>query len=195
MKKVILFLLTFGMIGFAHAGIFGAVEKSNKLIHYVITGNVASTSTILIDLSDTSGYPHKKTNSINISFLKIIVDKVDLATGSVKIGVVTRVDTTDGDVSFFADVSFTTTTVLYLESKLNITPSTIRTLVKSNSVQHFVTNDTLSSNTNFQTDVSLNTSAGGVAFPAIGDIVIHVTGRNTKAANFSFSVLYQGVRR
>lgn len=197
MRKLILFTLAFGIAGLAHAGVFGAQEKSNFEIHYVLAGDITviSTATILIDLSDTSNFPHKQTTSIDISYLKITVEKVRASSGTIKVGVVTRVDATNADVSFFASVIFATTTATRIEKELAISPSTIRTRIKNGAPLFFVTNDSSTSDTLFQTDFPLATGAGGLATPEVGDIVVKTVARNTEEATYTITAFYQGVRR
>jgi len=195
MRKLILFLLTLGIVGLSHAGVFGSREKSNLTLRYSITANTASTSTILIDLSDTTNYPHKRTTSIDISHINISLDKASTSSGTLKIGVITAISATNADVSFFSGIDFANATETYIERKEDIVPSTIRTLVKGGSVSFILTNDTSLADTAFQTDVLLDTAAGGTANPAIGDIVVQVTRTGTELLSFNIQALYQGVNR
>ncbi len=195
MRKIILFALAFGIAGFAQARPWGARETSNVMVNHVIADNIASTATILIDLSDTSNYPHNYTGSIDISFLKISVDKVDIATGSVKVGVITEISAVDATGYFFADLAFSTANVsAHIEKTFNVTPSTIRTLIKGTTPFYFVTDDIFEADSQFQNDVLIPTAAGGNANAGKGDIVVVVGARNAAQATISIQALYRSNR-
>jgi len=195
MKRLVLFLLTFGVLSFSHAGAFGAKEESNVLLRHSIVANTVSTSTILIDRSDITNYPHKLTNAIDISFININLDKATTSSGTIKIGVIVSINATDADVHFFSGIDFANSTGTHIEMKENITPSTIRTQVKSSSPLFFVTNDTSLTDTDFQNDTSIPNAVGGTATPEVGDIVLQVTRTGTELLSFNIQVLYQGVNR
>lgn len=66
----------------------------------------ATSYAILIDLDDRSGFPHSEIGRIDLYASFLFVDRSSTATGSVQVGVITRVDGTNADISYVQGVSF-----------------------------------------------------------------------------------------
>lgn len=95
----------------AFAWIFQEVPDKTMTVRYrfpvAADINLAvSTNAIakLIDLNDTTNWPHKDTGFINISSIRIEIDKTAASTTTVKIGVVNMVDTSTGSITWFHTV-------------------------------------------------------------------------------------------
>lgn len=91
-----------GLAGVSHAWIFDQAPDKTMTIHYRL--NVAantSTSTVLVDLSDMTTWPHKETGEIDISMLKVEFDKVATSTAMAKVGIANYVGYSTGSVTWF----------------------------------------------------------------------------------------------
>jgi len=184
MKRLSALLVILFLTGVCHAELFTR-ERSNKFLSYSSVDNVASTHTIAVDLSDTSGYPHDRTGSLTISSVEIDVEKSTGATGTIRLGVITRVDNTNGDISYLLDYPFEKTTETSLDFGSNVSPSLI------NLKRSYVTNVSSLSATAFQADVLLPTSIGGNKAPSVGDLILSVIRTNSEAINFVLKIFYQ----
>lgn len=74
------------------------------------TGNISSPTSeayaILVDLDDRVNFPHHNTKSLTFHAGNFFIDRSSNAEGVVQIGVITRIDGTDADISFIQGVSF-----------------------------------------------------------------------------------------
>ena len=61
----------------------------------------------LVDLSDRTNFHHSETGRIDLHAIYLQVDRNSTATGSVRLGVITRVNATNADVVYVAGVTFT----------------------------------------------------------------------------------------
>lgn len=168
------------------------------------------TGYVLVDLSDTTNYPHTKTNSLNLLGLHLSSEVHTDATVDYWIGVVYEVDATNGSVKMLD--------VLHQEHVDNATDSTGRMVLSRDytlggAVPHgincqvnsagtglsaFVGNQSLADSTVWQTDVGLASpvGAGGGATgkPGAGDLVLYVEevgGSGT--IDFSITVTYEAL--
>ena len=81
-------------------------EFINVQVSYSKSDISATSWAVLIDLSDTVNWPHEPGNGIDISYMSLQVDKPANALGRFQVGVVTRVNATNGDVSVFRGIIF-----------------------------------------------------------------------------------------
>lgn len=165
-----------------------AVVSIGQAVHdlFQATLNVsaiaASTSYVLVDLSDATNFPH--TDTTNVWLKKLIIDgeKDSDSEYDIKVGVVTEVDASDGSVDWIY--------VAHLEHTDNPTDSTDRfykdpdwcqggdprglnCTVSGSATTYIVTNITDSGDTGWQTDTGLTSPAGSSA-PGAGDLVVRV---------------------
>jgi|GEM_PF-5401521 len=177
MKKLLFGLLMLASAS-AHAIDFQVSREESSYVKYFLDGITASTSTILIDLSDTTNFPHEKTGYACLTNIRINVDKVAASTATIKIGVVTEVGATNGDVEWFFSKVFEADTVgTHLVENVNFAPAVIRAYVNSSGgTPYLLSSDRTTDSTVYQTDVGLPTTAdtGGGVFPSAGDIVLRV---------------------
>lgn len=199
MRKLSLFAAVsiLSATAFAFPDIFP--KDRGVLVKYDIAVAAATTSTktLVIDLSDTTNYPHEDTREINIIDLRVSVDKLAASTGTVKIGVVNFVNASTGSVTWFREFSSeknasNTASSEYIPSL----PSTIRTRVNSTGnatdgeTPYILSNDTTLGSTTFQTDQVLPSALGTDTAPGRGDIVLEIAKDSSNAWNLIVEVLY-----
>ncbi len=168
----------------------------------------ASTAYVLVDLSDTTNFPHDQTGYIEFLGMVINTEKASDGVYDLWFGVISEVDATNGSADWFQ--------VIHLEAVGNATDSTDRfawqidyTLaggnprgvvcdVISEATPHLVTNITQNGNTNWQTDTGLASPAGAAAGatgkPGAGDIVMWVEEvSGTGTIDFCITFFYRAV--
>jgi hypothetical protein len=142
--------------------------------HAGFESDIAATADfILIDLSDTTNYPHTLTSYIHLENIFVIVDATADADYTVQIGWVENVDATNGD--FYEIYHFGGTKKLgnSFVFDINHAPNA-PSLISTNSVG----TNTSANDTAFQTDVSLGSTLapGTTNTPSgDGDMVMRVT--------------------
>ncbi len=102
LNRLFLFAALLFAVAPARAWIFDQAPDKTMTIHYRL--NVAaniSTSTVLIDLSNTTTWPHKDTGEIDISSVKVEFDKLAASTATAKIGIANYVGYSTGSVTWF----------------------------------------------------------------------------------------------
>ena len=171
-----------------------------------LTGDdvAADTPYVLVDLSDTTNFPHSGTNELHVLGLMLSAEKASDGVYDVYVGVVTENDADDGSVSWLYQWN--------LESVLNPTDSTdrfhqyvdftlggsnpegINCLVESGALVRFVTNNTQADSANWQNDTNRTSPVGATTKPGVGDIVVfvdEVSGSGT--LDFSVIAIYEAL--
>lgn len=166
----------------------------------------ASTAYVLVDLSDTTNYPHDRTSEIHLLGLDFNAEKASDGVYDVWVGVIIEVDDTDGTAEWIH--------VFHLESVLNATDSTDRfsqqldfTLGGANSeglncsvaggaLTRIVTNQQQADSSNWQTDTGLaspvGAAGGATGRPGVGDLVVWVEEvSGTGTIDFSIKAIYE----
>lgn len=153
--------------------------------------DVSATSwALLIDLSDTANFPHDSTGRIDVSNIFMQVDRDNTSTGRVQLGVITRVNGTNADVSFFFSIMFNKNNQGYIERDNNFPPSQIKLGVINGTTPYYVTNSTESNVSAINTGTALDSPRGtSTVTPAVGDIVVKFV-RGAGTYNASVRVLY-----
>lgn len=204
MKKVLFgLLICLGFISTSQAGIFD--DTGDRTVRVVYSTSsvaaAASTATILIDLSDTTNWPHKETREINISSLRVNFDKVAATTGTVKIGVINHVNTSTGSVTWFFDSSrFLNVSNADNDKFYNYTQNFIRTRVEGGTsggtdalegtTPYILSNNKTNGSTTYQSDIKLTTLTGTNTAPGRGDIVMEWSKSDQAAWNLTVEIDY-----
>jgi hypothetical protein len=79
-------------------------HPNNAHLHFRAVGLVASQDFILLDISDTTNYPHINTNYVHIENMRVHTDVSASADYSVEIGYLENVDGSNGDFFSISDV-------------------------------------------------------------------------------------------
>lgn len=146
----------------------------------------------LIDKSDTTNWPHADAGRIDLSLIRINVDKQNNGTGEISIGVITRVDGTDADIEFVYSASFTQSDSISFVHDMNYAPTQIKCSVVDGSLNRF-------KSAIAATDVTaINTAGGDLEFngstftPAVGDIVARFIKSGAGTVRFNITAFYHG---
>ena len=168
----------------------------------------ASTGYVLVDLSDTTNYPHDNTTAIEVLGIQASVETHGDGIFDLWIGCISEVDADNGSADWFE--------VLHCQNRDNasddsghydfvrdytlggVNPKGIYTLMVSETHPHYITNITQDGNSTWQTDTGLASPAGAAAGatgkPGAGDIVMwaeEVTNGGT--LDFCIKVFYRAV--
>lgn len=143
---------------------------------------------ILVDKSDTDNFHHVNTGSINLLSTYLSVDKTNSATGTLALGIVTRVSATDADVVFFQGLSFSNASERTIIRDRNFFPSVIRCRVTAGNMASVVAPKTLNIAA-LNSATPIPTAAGTTAAPQVGDLIASWV---VSAGNFTYntSVFY-----
>ena len=163
----------------------------NSVSSTYFEGSIASNGyRILVDLSDTTNFPHLETGSLIVSSISY---NVLFAGGSsdcyVKLGFVTRVDGTDGDVAWFDTQYFSTNTSDRSVSRfINYNDSTIKLASAK-----YITNRNTTNDIAIRTVSTLPSPAGAaVSVSGVGDLLMEV-GYNTSMFDINVQVNYHSI--
>jgi len=144
----------------------------------------ASTPYVLVDLSDTTNFPHTVTTELHLLGLILSAEKASDGVYDVWVGVVTENDATNGSVTWVH--------CFHLESVINATDSTdrfhtsvdftlggrnpegVNLVVVSGALTNFASNLTQADNVNWQNDTNRASPVGSTTKPGTGDIVVWV---------------------
>lgn len=143
----------------------------------------ASESFILIDLSDSTNFPHTEISFIKIYQIIINLNGDTSFRGDLEIGFIEEVDATDATTHNLLTIhhdqqSDDHSQVIKFDDPLKL------------AVSNHLTNNKNTTNTNFQTDVSLDSPYGDTSSPAgPGDMYLQFT-RTAGTADISITVIY-----
>ena len=188
---------------YADTGLFPASSSPDNEVQTTVTESLrdvfaavqgqdiaATAYHVLVDLSDTTGFPHDRTGRIDLTNVYLFVDRAATSTGSVQLGVVTRVDGTDADVTFVQGVSFDKTDARTITRDRKFSPSALRLGV--------IAGEAVSVASGFKATTALvNTGAtlpspAGPVTPAVGDVVVAFNHNGGGLYTAAVSATYHG---
>lgn len=152
---------------------------------------------VLVDLSDTTAFPHTETGRIRLYSLTLSIEKETDGQYLLKFGVITEVDATNGSAYWFF--------ILDDEYVANPTDSTDRLTKKltwpggidleidtvNEIFYHIISNTEMADDVAWQTDVALDSPKGDTqSAPGVGDLVLYLE-EMAGAGTISFSVLVE----
>lgn len=147
----------------------------------------------MIDLSDTDNYDHLDDDGILIGTLSVNIDKTTNAQGSVSLGVITRIDADNADVTLFFGKGFANSAANDIEIYRNFEPSAERTLVRNSAARYIKTTAVLTNQTGLQNDTAIESYQGaGTVTPAVGDIVARYVLSSGTSFSAAFQIGYRG---
>lgn len=90
---------------------------SDALTVHLDSGSVSSqTACMLIDLSDTTNWPHTATGHIHLEYVTLQIDPSATYFGVIRLGFLTNVDTENGDFNQFVSIDMSKKSDLFVET-------------------------------------------------------------------------------
>jgi len=187
MRKLGLFCAFALFVGSVCAGRVGVETFS---VGYVSPAITASTAAIIVDLSDSTNWPHVQTGEVSVSAIRVSVFQSAASTATIKIGVVTENDSSNGSATYFFVLNVDAA-VAVLTNSVDYEPSQVRAYVNgSGETPYLLSNDTDSGSTVYQNDVPLPTAFGTDANTAAGDVVLFFQGDDAASTTVNVELLY-----
>lgn len=132
----------------------------------------ATTYALFVDLSDNVNFPHADTGRIDLYSSFLYVDRSSTATGAVRIGVITRIDGLNADISYVQGVGFKNASDRIIErDRQFVVP--LKLGQSGGELTRVATSFKSVNVAAVNTATALPTSKG-TAFPALGDVVIQM---------------------
>lgn len=144
---------------------------------------IATTWYGIIDLSDTTNFPHEHTGALHFSVNRIHIDKSASARGSLSFGIVTTINATSSSITQIGGIGFTEKDVTVVESIINFAPMQMKANVVAGALPYIKGNTTLTGITAVNTSITLPPFN---FTPGVGDLVLMVN--TTATANLNFGV-------
>jgi len=157
-----------------------------EVVHLDAEDVVLTEGFMLIDLSDTTNWPHTNTGHIDLLFMILTTDPTNTFSGDIAIGFLTNVDGDNGDFNEIFEI--------HMEKKpepdiFNINYGAFGIALETDHVFGPIT----ANDTTWQTDVNLQGPDGATSFPSgNGDMVMLVT-RGAGDVSVSITVGYRTI--
>jgi len=156
-------------------------RERNVSLHYQNTAIAATEYSVLVDLSDTTNFPHDSTGRIDVSLIRVDVEKSAAnVIGEIEIGLITRIDGTDSDIDYLYGLQFLKGDVQYISEVINYAPSQLKF-----AAGRYITNVSETNVAAVNTGASLDSPNGSIS-PALGDIVVKQL--YTSGGNYDFDI-------
>lgn len=169
-------------------------ERENDVAaQYTETGIVATKYIIMID-KDGPAWPHMKLNQgihrIDLTSFYFVVDAAANTEGSISVGVISRIDETNGDIIYFIGIPFEAKVESLIVSLRGV-PSQVKVDVHDGELSHIITNLNETNVAAVNTGVLLNSPAGVASVvPDLGDIIMKLTYDSGTAYNVGAFLFY-----
>lgn len=202
MKKLLAVLFLISMAKVCRADILDDIgDRSYEVKYQLAVAAQISTNVIVIDLSDTVNFPHKQSGEIEITNIKLNVDKTAASTETIKLGVVNQINVSSGSVTWFwsngakSNVSNTDTFVQNYGSDHWYRLRANEVVNSTGTTPYILSNDLTSASQTFQNDVALPCPTPlGQAFPGMGDLILQAN-NGAVAIDLSLEIHYFARRR
>lgn len=151
---------------------------------------------MLVDLSDTTTFPHNETTGLVLDFVSYSILANANSDGNLDIGVVTEVDDVDGSASFvyhrdWVGESGGGAGAQIYEGGINFAPNSIDCTIDNGAGTKFLSSESVAADSALQTDVALSGVASSA--PGVGDLVMRVVNDDVSNALVSITVGYHSV--
>jgi hypothetical protein len=154
------------------------------------TGN---TDYVLVDLSDTTNFPHSDTGRVDISTINIhLSNSSGQPEGEVEFGVITRIDGTDCDITWGFVTDFNLPINADFREDVNFAPSQLKFEVSGGSTTRIVSDYGVTNDATINTGITMDSPRGtSTVTPAVGDIILRIT-NNAGTMKIFVGVMYHG---
>lgn len=185
--------------------VVSAQTNDNVAVRLNLPAIAAATSTVLVDLSDTTNFQHSAASGImQISQIRVNWSSNVIATTTLKFGVIASSSASGAlaDVYWFDELSFNNSGLSATDSRgyrqekvIDYNGSVMKLDISSALPNSFFTNDKSTSDNTFATTTKLSspvglTSAGSGSNPGVGDLVMRIYSQQGTATT-SVSVMYR----
>jgi hypothetical protein len=152
-------------------------ERNVYAVYHDDAVGTGDTDFVLIDKDDTVNFPHDDTGRIDISTINLhLAQTSGNPDGEFIMGVITRIDAVDADISWAFVVDFNLPNNDDLREDFNFAPSQLKFEVDSGNTTRIITNYTSLNDTAFNTATPMPSPRGAATVtPAVGDIVCRLT--------------------
>lgn len=155
---------------------------------------VASQYAALVDLSDTVNFPHDRVGSLNVTNAYFLIDKDANTQGSVRIGVITRINTISADIDYVSGVTFSKSDDRKIIRDRKFSPSALRCAVVGGALTDILTDFSEVGVTAVNTLTPLRSPLGaGTVTPGVGDLIVKAE-QTAGSYNASVSIMYHSER-
>ena len=162
-----------------------------KMVSYANSSISATKYVALVDLSDTTNFPHTQTGRIDFTYWKIAIDRGNTSVGFVRIGVISRIDGTDADIHYLFNVPFDKSDTRRILSINNIGSGQMKFGIDGGVLQDGITNSADTSLAAVNTGVTLDSPRGtSTVTPAVGDIILKLEHSSGNAWSLAFEACY-----
>lgn len=166
-------------------------RELNVYVNHSVTNHSASSYAALIDLSDTTNFPHDEAGRLDLSAIYISVDRDSTGTGLIRVGVVKAINGTSATIGWFMGLNFDKSNEQHITRDRIWTPSQLKCDVVAGATPHMLVT-TVSGITAINTATALDSPRGAATVtPAVGDIVIEYN-RTAGSYNASVGCFYHG---
>ena len=179
-----------------------APRRKTWAVNLGLEAIAASTPYVLVDLSDTTNFPHSETNFLNLLSLILNAETHGDGIFDIWVGVISELDATNGTAEWVH--------VFHVENRDNATddtgrlaqqvdfclgganPDGLKCSVVSGAMVYFVGNQSQAGHVNWQNDTNLTSPVGAATKPGVGDLVVWVEEvTNGGTIDFSLTALYE----
>jgi hypothetical protein len=140
---------------------------------YEATSVAATDYVLLIDLSDTTTWPHEQTGSIDIDSLSATITFASgTAEAIIRVGVVSQISGTQGDVTWLCNYRLGAQSANDSQQVIdNFQPSSVQCKITGGAVVGAISNVVETNVAAINTGAALNSPAGST-IPAVGDVLL-----------------------
>jgi len=135
------------------------------------TAFAATWRLLMVDLSDTTNFPHANTNGVIFDSIRYSTVSSVSKRWNVRLGVVTQTGSTNGDVDWFYFYSWSALSVI---NSLYDLSRPVNTLLSGSTPVFFKTTNVTDDSTAYDNDDAWTTILGGSTMLGVGDIVLEM---------------------
>jgi hypothetical protein len=174
-------------------------ERENDVFSQYAEASVAASKYVIMVDKDNVAFPHllqgQGQNRIDVTSIYVALDAAVNTSGTLRIGVIRRIDGTDADIWYIAGIPFLATTTQFILSLRGV-PSQVKLDIGGPSgtqLLHGITNSEETSIAGVNTVTALDSPAGvATVIPAIGDVIAKLEHVSGGAFNIGLFTFYHG---
>lgn len=163
-------------------------RERNVIVSYKITSVSVTTYYCLVDLSNTTTWPHDSTGRIDVSGYRVEMDR-NTFNGSVAVGVVTAISGSNCTVTYFREwLVDSSTGGIYSHHEID-TPNQTKLNQSDGILTRYFSNNA-ETTTSVTTASTLASPSGSTVTPAVGDILLRISRTSGTLSQLNFKLFY-----